>query len=100
MCFFAKFGKGKQKFICHVFNHISTQISSLSEQKREKKDGSFTLVIGASSGKADNLARLFLRILSEAIDLASNPNDVYEPVKCVCLDHLKKSIHIFISINR
>lgn len=40
-----------------------------------------TFVIGASSGNADNLAKLLLRILSEATDLASNPNDVYEPVQ-------------------
>lgn len=36
-------------------------------------------MIGASSGNADNLAKLVRRIFSDAIDRASNPNDVYEP---------------------
>lgn len=39
-----------------------------------------TFVIGASSGNADSLAKLVRRIFSDAIDLASNPNEVYEPV--------------------
>lgn len=35
--------------------------------------------MGASSGSADSLAKLVRRIFSDAIDLASNPNEVYEP---------------------
>lgn len=38
-----------------------------------------TFVIGASSGNADNLAKLVRRMFSDAIDLASKPSDVYEP---------------------
>lgn len=38
-----------------------------------------TFVIGASSGSADNFARLVRRMFSDAMDLASKPSEVYEP---------------------
>lgn len=56
-----------------------------------------TFVIGASSGSAESLAKLVRRIFSDAIDLASNPSDVYEPIKHIYLfvEHMCVYVMIF-----